>query len=274
MAISFRLFDLLHSAGDLFALKGEVNLEEMDNEKKRTARGVSTSDLVMSAYVSDNADVFPKILSLYVPEGSVIADVTYGKGVFWRNVDESKYHLIKSDAQMGVDARNLPYEDGSLDALVLDPPYMEGFYRRRADHQGGQGSHSAFSDYYNHLAAMGDIEGRPKYHDAVLDVYYRSGEEAGRVLKDGGIFIVKCQDEVSANQQRLTHVEIINYYSSIGFIPEDIFVVVRTNKPSVSRLLKQAHARKNHSYFVIMRKDAQKASKQFENLRRVWRLQG
>jgi hypothetical protein len=266
MAISFRLFDLLHSAGDLFALKGEVNLEEMDNEKKRTARGVSTSDLVMSAYVSDNADVFPKILSLYVPEGSVIADVTYGKGVFWRNVDESKYHLIKSDAQMGVDARNLPYEDGSLDALVLDPPYMEGFYRRRADHQGGQGSHSAFSDYYNHLAA--------KYHDAVLDVYYRSGEEAGRVLKDGGIFIVKCQDEVSANQQRLTHVEIINYYSSIGFIPEDIFVVVRTNKPSVSRLLKQAHARKNHSYFVIMRKDAQKASKQFENLRRVWRLQG
>lgn len=228
----------------------------------------------MSAYMSGNADVFPKILDLYVPEGSVIADVTYGKGVFWRNVDESKYNLFKSDAQMGIDARDLPYEDEFLDALVLDPPYMEGFYRRSEDHQGGRGSHSAFSDYYNHLAAMGDMSGRPKYHDAVLDVYYRSGEEAMRVLKNGGVFIVKCQDEVSANQQRLTHVEIINYYTSIGFIPEDIFIVVRTNRPVVSRLLKQAHARKNHSYFVIMRKDPKKALKQFDNLRRVWSFKG
>lgn len=243
-------------------------------EKKRTARGVSTSDLVLSAHVGGNADVFPQILALYVPEGSEIADVTYGKGVFWRKVDESKYILHKSDAQMGIDARDLPYSNESLDALVLDPPYMEGFYRRASDHQGGQGSHSAFSEYYNHLAAMGETTGRPKYHDAVLDVYYRAGEEAFRVLKNGGILIVKCQDEVSANQQRLTHVEILNYYNSIGFIPEDIFIVVRANKPSVSRLLKQAHARKNHSYFLVLRKDRKKALKQFENLRRIWSLNG
>ena len=34
--------------------------------------------------------------------------------------------------------------------------------------------------------------------------------EARRVLKPPGVLIVKCQDEVSANRQRLTHVEIIN----------------------------------------------------------------
>ena len=173
---------------------------------------------------------------------------------------------------MGIDARDLPHKDQSLDALVLDPPYMEGFYRRAQEHQGGKGTHRAFSEYYNHLQAQGDMVGQPKYHDAVLDVYYRAGEEAARVLKDGGVFIVKCQDEVSANQQRLTHVEILNYYSSIGFIPEDIFVVVRNNKPIISRLLKQAHARKNHSYFLILRKDKTKALKQFNNLRRIWGL--
>ena len=32
------------------------------------------------------------------------------------------------------------------------------------------------------------------------------------------------------------------------------FVVVRTNKPSVSRLKKQQHARKNHSYFLVFQK--------------------
>lgn len=246
----------------------------MPEKKKRTARGAATSNLVMSAHVGGNADVFPKILELYVPEGSRIADVTYGKGVFWRRVDEGKYNLIKTDAQMGIDARDLPFDDASLDALVLDPPYMEGFYRRMEDHQGGQGTHRAFSEYYSHLQAQEGGCGRPKYHDAVLDVYYRAGEEALRVLKDRGVFIVKCQDEVSANVQRLTHVEILNYYSSIGFVPEDIFVVVRTNKPAVSRLLKQRHARKNHSYFLVARKDPKKALKQFDDLRRVWGLQG
>lgn len=241
--------------------------------KKRVARGETTSDLIVSAHLGGNAEVFPQILKLYVPDGSIIADVTYGKGVFWRSVDESKYNLLKSDAQMGIDARDLPYEDCSLDALVLDPPYMEGFYRRAKEHQGGRGTHNAFSEYYNHLEEMGETQGGPKYHDAVLDVYYRAGEEASRVLKEKGVFIVKCQDEVSANTQRLTHVEIINYYSSIGFVPEDIFIVVRRNKPSVSRLLKQNHARKNHSYFVVLRKDSKKASKQFCNLLGIRRTQ-
>ncbi len=35
---------------------------------------------------------------------------------------------------------------------------------------------------------------------------------------------------------------------------EDLFVVVRKNKPGVSRILRQVHARKNHSYFLVFRK--------------------
>jgi hypothetical protein len=74
------------------------------------------------------------------------------------------------------------------------------------------------------------------------------------VLKRNGIFIVKCQDEVSANRQWLTHVEIINGYAALGFYARDLFVVVRPNQPGVSRLLKQVHARKNHSYFLVFQK--------------------
>jgi DNA modification methylase len=79
----------------------------------------------------------------------------------------------------------------------------------------------------------------------------KAGAEAFRVLKDGGIMIVKCQDEVSANRQWLTHVEIINHYEALGFYTKDLFVVVRVNKAGISRLKKQAHARKNHSYFLV-----------------------
>ncbi len=71
------------------------------------------------------------------------------------------------------------------------------------------------------------------------------------------MFIVKCQDEVSANRQNLTHVEIVNAYLDMGFHCKDLFVVVRPNRPSMSRVVKQVHARKNHSYFLVFIKAAQ-----------------
>ena len=118
---------------------------------------------------------------------------------------------------------------------------------------GGIGSHSSFRNAYSSgVAKEGGL--RAKYHEAVTETYVRASIEAYRVLKDDGIFIVKCQDEVSANRQRLTHVEIITACEKLGFYVEDIFVVVRSNKPVISRLKKQKHARKNHSYFLVMRK--------------------
>ena len=82
-------------------------------------------------------------------------------------------------------------------------------------------------------------------------MYVNAGVEAYRVLKEKGILIVKCQDEVCSNKQRLTHVEIISAYESMGFYTKDMFIVVRNNKPVISRVIQQKHARKNHSYFII-----------------------
>jgi len=141
---------------------------------------------------------------------------------------------------------------------VIDPPYMEGLLRSNKNHKAGGGSHSAFREYYSN----GDeVSEGPKWHAAVSDLYYRAGIEAYRVLKEKGVAIVKCQDEVSANKQWLTHVEIINYYEKLGFYAKDLFVIVRLNKAVVSRLKKQVHARKNHSYFLIFVKDHKKIKK-------------
>lgn len=212
------------------------------------AGGIATSEVIVSAHVGGNAEVFPQILELHVRPGSTIADVTYGKGVFWQQVELSKYRLLPSDIQSGIDCRNLPYEDRSLDCVVLDPPYMEGLFRKSTDHLAGAGTHRAFREHYSNGEST---NGGPKWHDAVLDLYFQAGKEALRVLRANGILIVKCQDEVSANRQHLTHVEIIAEYERLGFYVKDLFVLVRTNQPAVSRLKKQVHARKNHSYFLV-----------------------
>jgi hypothetical protein len=221
---------------------------EASARPRRVQRGEATSDVVVSAHVGGNADVFPQVLALHIPRGSRVADVTHGRGVFWKHVAPDAYRVSATDLETGVDCRDLPYPDGSFDALVLDPPYMEGLHRREAAHLAGMGTHAAFRDRYSNGAAR---PGAPRYHDAVLDLYQRAGAEAHRVLRPGGVFIVKCQDEVSANRQRLTHVELINHFEQHGFRTKDLFVVVRPNRPAVSRLLRQVHARKNHSYFVV-----------------------
>lgn len=214
----------------------------MESQKKRKSpEGESTNDLVFSSHIGTNDEVFPFVLSLYVEPGSRVADVTYGKGVFWRRVPQGAYDLLPSDLVDGIDCRNLPYEDGSIDCVVFDPPYMHT--PGGSAHQ----NHQNYERYYKNNQANSD----KKYHEAVLDLYFTAAQEAWRVLRGGGIYIVKCQDEVCANQQRLTHIELINELQQQGFVTEDLFVVMRRGKPGVSRMITQAHARKNHSYFIV-----------------------
>lgn len=216
---------------------------------KRVQGGVASTDVITSAHIGTNDELFSHIMELHVPAGAMVADVTYSKGVFWKRIPEGVYNIHASDIKTGVDCRNLPYDDESFDCVVFDPPYMEGLYRKHTSELAGGGTHASFREAYSNGQAT--ESGGPKWHAAVLDMYFRSGAEAFRVLKNGGIFIVKCQDEVSANRQNLTHVEIINYYTKLGYYAKDLFVLVRNNRPVVSRIKKQVHARKNHSYFLV-----------------------
>lgn len=214
--------------------------------KRKSPAGVPTNELIFTAYQCTSDELFPRLLSLFVAPGSTVADVTYGRGVFWKEVPHGAYRLLATDITTGVDCRNLPYKDGTIDCVVFDPPYMHT--------PGGTAhvGHQNYEQYYrNNMPADNRMR---KYHEAVLDLYFETAREAHRVLRDEGIFIVKCADEVCANQQRLTHVEVIDDFTHRGFVVEDLFVLVRNNRPGVSRVLMQVHARKNHSYFIIFRK--------------------
>ena len=241
--------------------QSKLPLESLAKEgkPKRKQGGVSTSDVIVSSHHGDNSGVFPDVLKLHVPAGSIVADLTYGRGVFWKHVDLEDYTLLKCDLKLGMKWSDLPYEQESVDAVIFDPPYMEGLYRKTKESLAGSGTHRSFQNAYSN----GDVRSEEtvrKYHDAVLEAYLSVMPEVKRVLRPSGKFIVKCQDEVSANRQKLTHVELIWAFEKKGFYCKDLFVVVRRNAPVISRLIKQQHARKNHSYFLVFeRQDHQKA---------------
>lgn len=236
--------------GHKMEIQSIPDIRTLKSAKRVVRNGAPSNDLVLSAYGENNEFVFPKILNLYVKAGSVVADVTFGQGVFWRNIPQSAYSLKATDLTSGTDCRDLPYEDGEIDCVVLDPPYMHT--------PGGSAhrNHQHFEKYYKNNDTSNRTDS--KYHEAVLSLYVDAGQEAFRVLRTDGVFIVKCQDEVCSNRQRFTHVEIMQACEKMGFITEDLFVMVRNNKPGVSRVVRQVHARKNHSYFLVFWKPKKK----------------
>lgn len=172
---------------------------------------------------------------MYVKPGSAIADVTYGKGVFWRKVTPGRYLLTSSDLQDGVDFTALPYPDEAYDALVIDPPYMNG----------GAGVKESLNKCYKN----------PGYnsYEAVYRLYLRGILEAHRVLRKKGVLVVKCQPCVADHVQKPIHVHLITQLPTLGFRFEDEFILHAHAKPMM-RHTAQQHARKNHSYFLVFSK--------------------
>ena len=58
--------------------------------------GVATNDLVLSAHVDGNENVFPRIMELNVKHGSVVADVSYsGVGIRPPNWTKSRTFVLR-----------------------------------------------------------------------------------------------------------------------------------------------------------------------------------
>lgn len=187
---------------------------------------------ILTASVGTNSDLIKTVADMYLKEGMTVADVTYGKGVFWKNVDKSKFNFLASDLQDGIDFGNLPYKDRSIDVLVLDPPYMHG----------GETVKASINDCYKNQNTS---------HESVIRLYTKGILEAARVLKKKGIMLLKTQDEIESGKQRLSSHELCAISEMLGFSVKDLFVLVQNSIPAM-RESYQKTARKNHSYLFVL----------------------
>jgi DNA modification methylase len=215
---------------------------------------------ICTAKVGKSKDIFLDILKLHVPEGSCIADVTAGKLKFWTYVNLDKYFCVFSDRDFSrteiakkssipclqADCKNLPYRSESIDVVVIDPPF-------------GQLSTAPQDQEKHHLSDAYNLKEK-RGEKGVYEMYQQGTLEAFRVLKENGIFIVKCQDFVNSQKQHWLEGYIWTFAEQNGFVRLDKFILVRQETP-VMRHDVQYHARKNHSYFWLFRKPKKKKRK-------------
>jgi hypothetical protein len=192
-----------------------------------------------------NDQLIATVAGLYLTDGDVVADVTYSTGRFWKKVNLERFRFLAADLMphhdqrvpsVAADFRSLPFRDGSVDAVIFDPPYL---------HAPGKGM---LSTRYNGLATT-DLA---SYAD-IMALYETGMTEAARVLRTGGQLWVKCKDTLASDRQRWSHITVYQIANDLGLYPRDLFLLVPPAPSSVTtgRWARQLHARKVHSYLWI-----------------------
>lgn len=186
----------------------------------------------------DNAALIADMASLgYLQRDWLTLDPTYGRGLWWTRwrPDQLVTHDLRSD---GVDFRALPEPEGSFDAAVFDPPYIA---------PGGRESSTVedFNDRYG----LHETPATPTELQAVIDA---GVSELCRVLRPGGMLLVKCQDYQSSNLWIGTH-HVLTHALALGFVCIDRLEHLRNIQPQPGGRT-QRHARRNLSTLLVLRK--------------------
>lgn len=180
----------------------------------------------------NNAELIADVAKLGYLDGHVL-DMTYGYGTFWKEwqPEEFTYHDAKLD---GVDFRDLPYEDGTFDAVVFDGPYkLNGTPDPTVDERYG-------------VDKKGSIESR---HQLLMD----GVEEGARVCKTKGYLLVKCQDQVASGRVWWQTDMLTTQARMVGCVKVDSILFPSYRKqPAGTR---QVHFRRNYSTLLVFRKE-------------------
>jgi hypothetical protein len=202
--------------------------------------------LVKSVYGS-NLEVIKNIMHLYEIDQFDL-DCTYSKGNFWKDLPQPKFKTDLypvNDTVIEANSENLPFDDGSMSSIMYDPPFV--IVGSGMGHKNNKTGSSIIAKRF---------EGYGTYEDLTKN-YYNTLKELYRLTKNEGYVVMKCQDTVSGGKQYFSHVMIMNMAQEIGFYPRDLFILtsnVRVNAFNGTKWTKQYHARKYHSYFIILQK--------------------
>jgi len=190
----------------------------------------------------NNAQLIAECAQLgYLQKDWEIIDATYGKGRFWTEWRPSSLTTNDLDASTSAtynyDFTDMIFPDHCFDAVVFDPPYKLNGTSTSKGPASGDESYG--------------IKGKYVPIDERHQLIYDGLDECLRVLKKGGMLLVKCQDQVSSGR---VHWQTMLFTQHLA---DDTKLVDMLHLPGYRRQpmgRRQLHARRNYSTLLVLRK--------------------
>ncbi len=208
---------------------------------------------ILTSRRGNNAETIADIATIHFPKNPLVLDLTFGRGAFWKKFRPKR--LVCADrlplpgVQLVLDAtKSLPFPEfpnSIFDVVVIDPPYLRGVGTGRSQ------IHPKLNERYQNNA----LTSIPRSHAKgqwwrMMSGYFAMMQNASMVVKKGGLILVKGMDE--SEHWFIREVMIPTNLKLIS-----IHVVTTTSQPMMRHTF-QLHARKNHSYFLVLRRTGQK----------------
>jgi hypothetical protein len=195
---------------------------------------------VIKSLSFEQDEILKSIIDLYCSDG-FDADITYGNGVFYKNIPQPKYKLDADpqtfETQHGF-SDDLPFDNETLNSIVFDPPFLT-YIKAGRDTNMIMGKR--FSGYWR--------------YDELQEHYTNTFKDVARVLKKNGYLILKCQDIIHNHKLHPTHIYATQWAGEHGLKLKDLFILGAKHRlPNPNKNGKQKHARVYHSYFMVFQK--------------------
>jgi hypothetical protein len=190
-----------------------------------------------------NAEMILACVALgYLRSEWVTLDPTWGRGGWWKLWEPDQ--LVKRDRSTVEgdeewDFRSMTYADATFDAVAFDPPYVCVGGRKTT-------GLADMHDAYGMTAAASTPPG-------VQDDINAGLSECYRVVKSGGIVLVKCQDYVTSGKLWLGTHRTLVHALALGFLVQDRLEHIAGVRPQPAGR-RQCHARRNLSTLFVLRK--------------------
>lgn len=201
-----------------------------------------------SVAVTDQ-DALRTLLAIHAVPDARILDVTHNVGRIWRGLPY-QVHRSDSDPHLHADGhtdtvadfRALPFDDGSWDVLVFDPPHIT---------DAGDGIVGE-EQWGGRFGTRGDGL-RAVSVDHLFEPFLL---EARRVLaRETGIVLAKIADQVHSGRYQFQHVALIEAARSLGFTACDLMLRLAYSRGGLvdPRWRRIYHVRGVHSYWLVLR---------------------
>ena len=199
----------------------------------------NTKAEVIKSIQNSDRDVLFAIKKLYLDGENYDLDPCYSTGKFYEDLERPIIKMDKTPQNIEIvenDILNgIPLKNKYVKSIVFDPPFMFGTH--------GQTKNNIMTKRFTMFDNWKQLK----------DMYKKSLSEFYRILIKGGIVDFKCQDYTDS-KTTLTHCYVHNWAIEQGFKVEDLFIMAFKGGRIWNSNLVQRHARKYHSYWIVLKK--------------------